>query len=190
MSYGCDDTICCSSLHNFFKFFMQLEHTWSVYTTVEIDSMYQHTMNYIQGFKCDVAKAKELEAIDQTTAQGATQILHAYLINNKWEGSLPPSFNSADDLTPAKIKEAYTIVTGRTLETAVRMLSKLIDAVEGAGEKLFAAALTAAGNGDFTVINSLIQQKFVANPVFNPGSPKQMNGLLYETMGLPVRVWQ
>ena len=189
MSYGCDDTICCSSLHNFFKFFMQIEHTWQVYLEVEIDSMYQHTMNYIQGFKCDVAKAKELEAIDQTTAQGATQILHAYLINNKWEGSLPPAFNSADDLTPAKIKEAYTIVTGRTLETAVRMLSKLIDAVEEAGEKLFAAALTAAGNGDFTVINSLIQQKFVANPVFNPGSPKQMNGLLYETMGLPVRVY-
>lgn len=185
--YGCDDTICTISLHNFFKLFMQLEHTWSVYEMVEIDAMYQHTQNFINGFRCDVAKCKELEAIDDATFEAAQTVVHGYLISKGWAGTTCPTVKSAEDLTPALIKDMYFIVHEQPLETSVRKLEKLLEAV--ADKPLFHAALSAAIAGNYTSLNSLVALHFKAKPEFNPGSPKQMQNLLYETMGMQMRVF-
>lgn len=183
--YGCDDTIVCSSLHNFFKLFMQLEHTYNVYQQVELDAMYLHTQSFIHGTKVDVAKVKELEAIDAETHRTASEVLNAYLVTKGWAGTVPPSYT--EEPTPAQIKDAFAIVTGSILESRNRKYEKLCDDVEAVyGGKLLAELLR---KRDWVELTAYVQARFKGAPEFNSGSPKQMQSLLYETMGLPVRVY-
>lgn len=182
--YGCDDTICTASLHNFFKLFMQLEHTWQIYLNVEIDAMYLHTQSFVHGVKCDVAKCKELEAIDEQTSKDAWIKLSKYLISQGWGGTVPPVYTETS--VPADIKQAYLLYTGREMDTRDRKLEKLAAYAIDQGEKLFGELLLAK---DFAGLTTLVQSKFEAKPEFNPGSPKQMSNLIYEVMKLPVRVF-
>lgn len=183
--YGCDDTIVCSSLHNFFKLFMELEGTWDVYKAVELDAMYLHTQSFIHGTKVDVAKVKELEAIDRETHRAASEVLNAYLVTKGWAGTVPPSYT--EEPTPAQIKDAFAIVTGSILESRNRKYEKLCDDVEAVyGGKLLAELLR---KRDWVELTAYVQARFKGAPEFNSGSPKQMGVLLYEVMGLPVRVY-
>lgn len=184
LSYGADDAICCTSLHNFFKLFMELEHTWKVYLDVEIDAMYLHSQSFVHGVKCDVAKLKELSAIDDATYDEAAKTLNAFLISEGWEGSLAPTVTSA--LTPAEIKAAFLVTQGVELGTRVRALDKIIGAVEAQGAVILAELLRA---GDIAAINAYVASKFTAKPVFNTGSPLQLQKLMYEVMKLPIRVY-
>lgn len=208
LAYGADDTIVTSSLHNFFKFVMQLEHTYKVYLDVEIDAAYGHTQSFVNGFPCDVAKCKELEEIDDATYADAWLVVQKYLILKGWEGStcprygLPPEDSNlvlvegqitvpaTPTITPAEVKEAYQIVTGEPLDSAVRKLDKLVEAARERRQTLFADCLEHfVKTGAADMLNSLVAQHFKAEPTFNPGSPLQMQKLLYETMGLPMRVF-
>lgn len=206
-AYGCDDTICTASLHNFAQLVMELEHTWQVYQEVEIDAMYLHTQSFVHGFRFDMAKCKELEELDDKVYAEAWLTLQAYLITKGWDGSVCPVYGvsqtydiqvgsqvtevtTSPELTPAQVKQAYLIVTGNHLQTAVRKLDKLAEAAREQGAVLFAECLEHyIKTGAIDMLNSLVMRHFTATPVFNPGSPVQMQKLLYETMGLPVRVF-
>lgn len=181
--YGCDDAIVAASLHNFFKLFMQLEHTWQIYLDVEIDAMYLHIQSFIHGVKCDIAKSRELEALDEQTSQTAWITLSKYLVEQGWDGTVPPTYS---EMTPAAIKEAFLITTGAELVSRDRLLPKIAVAVEAQGSKLLAEMIRA---NDYAGMTTYVQSKFTAKPEFNVGSPKQLQKLLYETMALPVRVY-
>lgn len=71
LNYGCDDTICTTALHNFFKLFMQVENTYEVYKAVEIPSSYLHAFAFIHGVRFDPTKYRELTAEDQKTLDDA-----------------------------------------------------------------------------------------------------------------------
>jgi DNA polymerase I-like protein with 3'-5' exonuclease and polymerase domains/5'-3' exonuclease len=185
--YGCDDTIVTGSFHNFAKLFMQLEHTYEVYRQVELGAMYLHTQSFIHGTKCDVAKSKELEELDDATYTEASAKLDAYLITKGWTGTVCPVYDAA--ITPAQVKEAFELYFGKELECRARLIGKLAEACAEQGGELFATSLLDLANAKSLDFNTLIAQKFTGKPVFNPGSPKQMQTLLYETMGLPVRVY-
>ena len=182
--YGCDDTIVTASLHNFFKLFMQLEHTWQVYLDVEIDAMYLHTQNFIHGTKCDVAKSKELEVIDDQTFNNASAVLEAYLVSKGWLGTIAPTYTA--ESTPAQLKEAFQIVYGKELNTAVRKLDRLAEAMNDQGGQILASLVL---GGNWEEMTTYVRSKWTAKPIFNTGSPKQMCDLLYETMQLPIRVY-
>jgi len=181
--YGCDDTICTAAFHSFAKFFMQLEHTWEIYKAVEIDAMYLHTQSFIHGVKCDISKSRELEAIDAQTSADAWAILSDYLVQQGWSGTVCPSYSA--ESSPAQIKEAFQIITGKELSTKVRLIAKMAAEIAQQGSKLLAELLLA---GDFEAINKLVQSNFKGKPEFNTGSPKQLQTLMYETMALPIRV--
>mgnify|MGYP001600784380 CR=1 FL=1 len=182
--YGCDDTIVTASFHNFAKLFMQLEHTWQVYLDVEIDAMYLHTQSFIHGTKCDVAKSKELEAIDDQTFNDASVVLETYLVSKGWSGTVAPTYTA--ESTPAQLKEAFQIVYGKELDTAVRKLDRLAAAMSEQGSPIMANFLN---TGDWQGLTDFVRGKWTAKPVFNTGSPKQMCDLMYTTMQLPVRVY-
>lgn len=181
--YGCDDTIVTGSLHNFFKLFMQLEHTYKVYLQVEIDAMYAHAQSFVHGVKCDVAKSKELEAIDDATFNAAQTVFEGYLVSKGWAGTVAPTYSA--DSTPAELKDAFYIVHGRPLETAVRKLDRIADAMEEQGGKSLAHFVR---EGRWEQMTTHVRSYWTAKPIFNTGSPKQMQNLMYEVMGLPIRV--
>lgn len=183
-SYACDDTITTAALHNFFKFFMQLEGTWDVYKAVEIDASYGHVQSFIHGTKVNLATLEELRAADEADSKEAWKIVRAYLIKNGWEGTATPVFGG--ELKAADIKQIVQIVTGSELKTQVRTPGKLIDMVDDA---LLKDSLIKAVGGDFSMVNDLVARNFAGEPVFNMGSTVQKQRLLYEVMGLPVKVY-
>ena len=67
-------------MNNFYRLFMQLEHTWSVYQKVEIDALYASAKMYVDGFRLDTAKLKDLEAADQEVYRANEIILNDYLM--------------------------------------------------------------------------------------------------------------
>lgn len=182
--YAADDVVTTSALHNFFKLIMQLEGTWQTYLDVEISASYLHTQSFVQGVPIDLVKLQELREIDDKTYDEAWAKLSAYLMTKGWDGCLPPVYDG--EPTPKQIKEAFTIVTGEELETAVRKLDRLADAVEAGGSLAMAELIR---NRDWESFKTSVLQHFDGQPKFNPGSPKQMQRLFYEVMGLPVRVF-
>lgn len=194
--YGADDPICTIALHNFYKLHMQLEHHWQVYLNVEIGAAYQHAKNFIDGVPMSMETLKQLEREDDIVYEGAWATLRAFLMRSGWAGTECPVFDA--EITLAEIKEAYTIVTGEELGTAMRTNSKLVTFIRDVREQPVLAALlermiTPTADPDMArmhtkAFNDYIKSKFSGEPDFNDGSPLQMCRLLYEVMGLPIRV--
>ena len=87
------------------------------------------------------------------------------------------------------MKEAFLIVTGRELQTQVRKIEKLCILIREEGEDQLADLIEARHKGEAADnLNRLIKLHFKGEPEFNADSPKQMQKLLYEVMGLPIRI--
>lgn len=186
--YACDDTITTAALHNFFKFFMELEHTYKVYKQVELDAAYLHAQSFTHGTKVSLATLSKLQQEDQETYKQAWATLREYLLQKGWEGSNPPKFSV--ELTPTNVKEAYKIVTGEELVTMVRKMEKLIEMVEPKAKTL-AELIKGVHTGaiDFEALNGYVASHFNGEPEFNAGSPKQLGKLFYDVLELPVKVY-
>lgn len=236
VAYGCDDTICTKALHNFYRFIMEIEHTYQVYLDTEIDASYQHVKNFIDGVPFSLEKMRELEMHDDETWDRSWAVLRAYLMKKGWVGTVPPIYGP--DITAKQIKEAYSIVvlgagkggvevdddfeeaeegddadiSGRNndakneaaepaegegaegekdafLSTKTRTPAKLVVLLRELGHEVFAemlerALLSDSGAREFT---SWVQEHFSGEPKFKIGRV-QVAKLLYEAMGLPVRV--
>ena len=181
--YACDDTVTTAGIYNFCRLFTELEHTAHVLESVEIDASYLHAAAFVSGARVDLAKRAELIQEDTETLKSSQAILDTYLISKGWDGSVCPVFT---ELTPAGIKLAHKIVTGEELETAVRTPSKLLALIQDSRLRL---AIESAIGGDFDFLNKLVALNFSGRPELNIGSPKQMQKLMYETMGLPIKVY-
>jgi len=192
-NYGCDDTICTAALYVHNRLIMELEHTWEIYREVEIDSAYQHAVNFQCGIATSVQKINELSKIDDETYDKAWATVRNYLIAAQYEGTQPPVYT---ELTPAVIKEAFEICCGRKLDSMMRILSKIVTYIrEVENEHTFALLIentmdpiaNSRGNA-LANFNDYVRKHFKGEPQNPIGSPKQMQRLLYEIMKLPVRV--
>ena len=178
--YAADDTATTAGLHNFFTLFMSLEGTLQVYEQVELAASYLHAQSFVTGVKVSLPKLAELVAEDDKVFDEAKTLVDTYLISQGWEGSVAPVY---EEVTAAAIKGAYKIVTGEELKTMVRTPSKVIALFAEQYPTLAGACATVEG------LNRMVAHAFKAAPTFNSGSPKQMQKLFYEVMGLPVRVY-
>jgi DNA polymerase I-like protein with 3'-5' exonuclease and polymerase domains/5'-3' exonuclease len=189
--YGCDDTICTASLHNHYRLVMELEHAWQTYLDVEIDAAYMSAVSFLQGTDFSAAKMRELEELDNVTYSEAWATLRNYLMSKGWAGSICPEFGV--DSKPADFKLAYQIVTGKELDTKARNADKLAALMAAEGEDTLSALLLGCykqppdGPG-WVAFNTFVQRHFKGEPVFNGASPIQKQRLLYEVMGLPIRI--
>jgi 5'-3' exonuclease len=211
LGYGADDTICTIALHNFYKLHMQLEHHWQVYLDVEIGAAYQHAKNFVDGVPMSQEELNRQIAEDDKIFAGAWSTLRAYLMKKGWAGTEPPVYTR--DITVAQVKEAYQIVTGEPLDTAIRTMSKLVTFIREVKDQPILAALlermtaplepdseitaeeaAKAGEGEDIIrmrekaFTDYVRSKFSGEPEFNDGSTPQMCRLLYEVMELPIRV--
>jgi 5'-3' exonuclease len=214
-SYGLDDTRCTSMLHVYYRFIMEMEHTWQAYLETEIDAAYGTAAAYLDGVPFNLARMKELAAADKRLMDSTWATVSAYLAEQGWAGTVCPILTP--ESTPKDVKEAIKICCGFEFKTAVRTPSKLhalmattteddiaSTFVDENGEPLpvapgdlqamyycmqrFAQRYKLALDGDWLPVNEFIAEKFTGAPDFNFGSPKQKQNLLYEVMGLPIRV--
>jgi DNA polymerase-1 len=170
---------------------MELEGTWDIYQQVERSPAYLNALRFVQGTPISLQKMNELRELDDKEHAAAWAKFRDFLISRGWAGTVCPEFKSADQLTAAAIKEAFLIVAGEELKTQVRTPAKLVALIreqEVASAWLLAECLASALGGDCTCLNDLIKLNFKGEPEFNFGSPVQIGRLLYETLGLPVRL--
>lgn len=186
--YGCDDTICTSALHVYYRLVMELEHTWQAYLDVEIDAAYMSAVGFLQGTSFSSAKMRELAELDDKTYADSWAVVRGYLMSKGWPGSICPEFGPAS--TAAELKLAYKIITGKTLETQVRKVDKLAALMDSEGAETLAALLLGAHRNpaEWAAFNKYVQQHFKGEPDFNSASPIQKQKLLYELLGLPIRI--
>lgn len=194
--YGADDPICTIALHNFYKLHMQLEHHWQIYLDVEIDAAYQHAKNFIDGVPISLEEMNKQRAQDDEVYDKAWGTLRSYLMKKGWTGTTCPEFTH--EIDPAGIKQAYQIVAEQELGSAMRTISKLVIFIREVKEQPVLAALlermvTPTEDADLQrmhtkAFNDYIKSKFKGEPEFNDGSPQQMCRLMYEVLGLPVKV--
>ena len=182
--YAADDTACTAALHRFFQTFLMLEHTADVLEKVEYPAAYLHCLSYITGVRVDLEKLEELKREDAAVRDAAQVVLDKYLTDKSWEGTVCPRWDAAP--TAADIKEIVKVVTGVELKTAVRTYTKLVNMVE---DPILVDALEFAKYDNCTKLNELVADHFVAKPIFNIGSPTQLKKLFYETMELPIKVF-
>lgn len=185
LSYGADDTRCTAALFNFFRIIQEIEHTWEVYKQVEIKPAYLLALAYVQGTPLSTSVMREMEKDDDAKYQGAWEQVQPFLLERGWNGSECPVIG---DLTTAAVKEACQIILGRELDTKVRKLDRLGDAVEALDSPLAPKLADMIRAGDTTSINAWMKEVFVPDPGINLNSPKQMRDLMYNHIGLPVRV--
>lgn len=178
--YACDDTATTSGLHNFFMLFMSLEGTWDVYEKVELDASYLHAQSFVHGVNISMPKLQELVKEDDASFDEAKQTVDSFLVKNGWNGTTVPVFTEID---ATAIKTAYEVVVGEPLKTMVQTPEKLIAMFADTHPTLAGAC------SDLKSLNEIVAHYFKAAPVFNTGSPKQLQNLFYEVMKLPMRVW-
>jgi DNA polymerase I-like protein with 3'-5' exonuclease and polymerase domains/5'-3' exonuclease len=185
LSYGCDDTITCAALFNFFQLHMQLEHHFKVYKEVETDAYMLGAQAFNDGVNVSRKRIRELADEDMGMHDEAWAVFRQFLVKQGWPGSVPPTYTS--DITAAEIKEAFTIVTGNKLESMARTPSKLAAQAKAQGAELFAKLLEDCVAGASERFTSYVQEHFKCEPEWKM-SPKQKTTVLYEKMGLPVRL--
>lgn len=191
LDYGADDTICTAALANHFRTIMEVEDTWFQYLEIEQLPAYVTAKAFIDGADFSLERMAAMEKEDNAAYEQAWGVLRKYLIDIGFEGTSVPQFT---EITPAAIKEAHKIVLGEELKTMVRTNSKLAKLIrqnwEGHEQFGNAAELLAKFIEDNNVegFNAIIKQNFNGEPEINLGSPKQMRRLLYDHMGLPVRI--
>ena len=215
--YGADDTIVTAALGNFYNLIMQLEHSWKVYEDVELDAAYQHAHNFVQGVDFSLAKMKELEALDRATFDEAWGLVRGFLIDAGWEGTVPPKYDANITAKQIKEAYAIVMGVGDEeeddeeagedddeassyhapvevekpkdpiLSSRVRTPAKFVPLLEAEGHDEFAAMLAGCLAGEGERFTKYVLAQFKGEPRFKM-SNKMMCKLLYETMGLPIRV--
>lgn len=183
--YGIDDCYTAQGLYNFFKITMEMEGTFDAFMRIEQKPMYLSAWSYVEGTPISMERLLTLKKADEEAKVEHETTLHAYLIDKGWEGSVCPRF---EELTSAAVKTAAQIILGDEMKTAVRTvakLAKMVEALEHEDAPLLAQIIE---GGDVAQINDWMAKRFVAAPDFNTGSFVQIGKLMYEVMGLPIRL--
>lgn len=188
LSYGCDDTLCTAWLHMYNRTIMLLEHTWDVYLDVEIIPQYLTSLAYVQGIPLDLERLMELEREDKATYQANWEILRDYLFTKGWAGTTKPVFSEVD---AAAVKQVCEIVLGEEFTTRKKKLPAVAADLREKfpNNDLAEAIAVATEQGSVEALNALVGQFFTGEPQINFDSPRQMQKLLYEVVGITPRIY-
>lgn len=178
LNYAADDSLCTAALHNRLLFTMELEKTVGVFEEVELPTQYWVAEAFVRGVDVDWEGLVKLEADDDVLYDRAWGIVREYLFKVNWKGTQYVPF----ERTPAGIKQAFTLVTGGGLDTRVRMEEKLFAALRDQGAEDLAEVLESDGD-----VDEYLQQFFVGEPDFDSNKSADLQALMFETMGLPIR---
>lgn len=185
VGYGLDDISTTVGVFNFYALIMELEKTQDAFYRIEQKPMYLSALSFVQGTPIDFQKLFELKKQDEATFKVCENTLNEYLVQQGWEGTVCPSFTELD---AKAVKTAVRVILGQELETMVRTVAKmatLIDLLEHEDAPLLSQYVA---GGNVAQINDWMASRFDGTPNLNVGSNKQLVHLLYETMGLPIRL--
>ena len=185
VGYGVDDVYTAGALWNFFKLFMQLDHTYEAFCRLEQKPMYLSALAYVQGVDVDMPRLAKLSAEDKVLSDKCWATIEEFLIEKGWDGVTCPVF---EELTPANIKQAVQIVLGLELKSMVRTPAKLAVLIEQLDHEDAGTLAAMVADNRVDLVNRMVASRYTGKPDFNVGSPKQISKLLYEVIGMPIRL--
>lgn len=220
LQYGCDDTICTSSLYRFYKLFMDYEDTWKCYEEVDIAAQFIYAEKFLNGVKFDLDKLEEISEENEKKYGELYSKIQDHLMGLEWVEYIPVEpmegrvtadnlqqakelakkqqefteihhkwpgceFILATSMVPAEIKRVFLDTFGAVIKTSVRKPDKLAKVFEEAGFPEFAEYVR---TDDLAGMNDFCRENWSPKPILNLQSPKQLSSLLYDFMGLPVRI--
>ncbi len=185
VAYGVDDVYTCAGLWNFFRQIMEIEDTLPAFFAIEQKPMYLSALSYVQGNRIDQDRLNVLKHADEATYVNHEVTLNQYLIDVGWEGTQCPQIT---EITPAVLKEVVPTVLGVPLESRKRKLDLLAEEISEMGMQESELLAEAIRTHDIRAIQAMVERSYTGKPDFNVGSPKQLTHLLYDTMGLPIRL--
>lgn len=187
VAYGADDTICTAALHTHYQFMMELEGTWQAYLEVHTLPEYLTSLAYVEGVKVSMERLTAMERKDDAAYDAAWKIFREYLMTRGWEGTLCPEFEG--NIEPSDVKLAASIVLDGEFTTKKRKLNGIAQDIReqfpDSGEELANYVERNHTEG----LNSLVRRHFDGEPKINFGSPKQIQNLFYNVMGMTPRLF-
>lgn len=184
-AYGTDDTIVTWALRNHYQAIMELEGTFDLCRTVEMDAAYLCAAGLIEGVEFNREEMRKQEGEDNIEFDKHWAVVRKWLVDNKWDGVEMPAM----DLSPASMKAAFLMVTGTSLVTQVRTPAKLVILMREHGADVLADLYDAAlASADMTDVERYVRTFHKGEPEINLDSPAQVCKLLYEKLELPIRV--
>lgn len=188
LNYGCDDTICTAWLHNWFYLVMQIEGTWGVYQQVEILPQYLTSLAFVQGCRIDRQRLLELEKEDKAAYDTNWAVLRDFLFTKGWAGTTKPVF---EEITTKVVKEVVEIVIGEEFSTRKKKLPAVAEDLrtEFPDSEEIASLAAIVEQNAVVDLNKLVDRHFDGEPKINFDSPRQMQKLLYEVIGMTPRLY-
>ena len=185
-SYGMDDCYTAQGIYNFFKIIMKTEGTFDTFMKIEQKPMYLSALSFVKGTPVDQGRLRTLHEADTILKAEMEKTLDKYLVAKGWDGTVYPVFEG--ELTASQVKDIVQIVLGIELKTQTRTVSKICKLIDGLDHEDAPMLAELIGSGDLDEVNRLVQDRFEGKPNFNVGSPKQIAHLMYEVIGLPIRL--
>ena len=198
LNYGLDDVVTAMALWRFYRVIMELDGTLDAFMRLEQKPMYLSALGYAQGVPISLQHLNKLRQTDDEAFVEHGAVLDELLLGLGWDGTVCPVYT---EITPASVKEAVLLLTGLEADFRVRLPAKMSQAMDewadglieesedneipGSRIRLLSAYVR---NGDVDSINELVARHFSGRPKFDVASPKQVARLVYERMGLPVRL--
>ncbi len=177
IDYACDDTIVTAALYNRFLLTMELENTLPAFEKLELEANYWTAETFVRGQILDWGKLEELKVADNIVYEQAWVKVKEYLKSRDWPGCVYiPSDGGVADL-----KAGFLTLYGKPLETRVRKMERLLDAIREQGGDELAEAIESDS------VDALLRKHHTGEPDFDPNKSAHIATLMYEVMGLPIR---
>ena len=176
VKYGIDDVVVTDALQNFFSAFMEYEGTMDAFNKVECDASYFTSLCFINGVDFDQEAYKILKADNDCNTEEAWETLNTSLLKIGWEGG---------EFIPVKRKNAGVF---NRIHEALYGHTSAFSSVKAAKEAMPSDAIVQAFNGTIDDVNALYKKYWKPKADFNVRSPKQMCKLLYEVLGMKIRI--
>lgn len=203
LNYACDDTSCTAGLHLFYQAVMLVERTWQIYLDVETKPEYLTSAAFLQGMQVDLTRLRQLQDADKVEQNKAWKVLRDYLVSKSWVGTVKPTITA-----PLEVQDFRMVVdvaapqlewttrcrkAGSVLEDWNKFLanpevpsvdSEVLDYLNTA----FALWSEGDHEGAAAGLRTLLDNVWTGDPVINFDSVTQMRKLVYEVMGVTIRV--
>ncbi len=183
LSYGIDDVITCDALQNLYTVIMQYEGTYDAFLEYDYESAFVTSLAFAEGVGFDAEEHKKQQAENFENIERSSEELDAMLVASGFGEDVV--YNELPGLiTKSSIAKLFQAVTGKEMKCSARTVKSVTSWLREEG---FLEIADAVSKG-VDAMNELYRKHWKPRANLNVRSSKQIQDLMYNHLGLPVRI--